>query len=382
MSDKLGFLNQNEQVRLPEGGGDFAPTGFIGKTYAQVLFSFMSQEDSKNHEGLPEYTGRRQAGSWGFIYYYPTRGAADQVMAALDVQGFNGKKPVAKEVWNVQVTRDSVLNFADKSKLDNWSELIALDTQIVTLGSKYRHEFHMLALPLAVQAMAKYLGFTYEPFSVAELIRKPEEMVYSDEFFAQMFGNPDAKKDASDHFKNSTMWLRRAALWESLGEPNYEAYQPKYVVEMDEKGQLVKKISKAKFAISSDQLDQCLQIVNTKWNKPIWTRVITIPDPRVDAVSEKGKRNLLPALYEIFGDEATARAAAKVDLERFAGNGNGAAKNLPIPAAYVGEYEQMWKDNVAKVKAEFATKPALPVVAAQAKGLGVTPEELVAWAWN
>lgn len=371
MSDKLSFLNQNEQVKLPEGGGDFAPTGFIGKTYAQILFSFMSQEDSKQHKGAPQYAGRRQAGSY-FVYYMNSQAEAKALMSVLGVEGYQGKEPVAQEVWNLQINRDTVLNFADQTKLDKWANPIALDVRVMTLASKkYRHEFQMLALPLAVQAMAKFMEYQYEPFSISELIKKPEEMVYSDEWFAAMFGSPDAKKDAPDHYSKSTMWGRRAALWESLGETNAEAYQP---------------IGSGKFATKSEKLSQCLQIVGAKWNSPIWARVITIPDPRVDAQTDEGKRFTLPALFEIFGDEATAKSAAKADLERLNassnGNGNGATKSLPIPAAYVGEYEQMWRDNVAKVKGEFATKPAPPVVAAQAKGLGVTPEELTAWAWN
>lgn len=371
MSDnKLAFLNQNEQVRLPEGGGEFTPTGFIGKTWAQVLFKFLSQEDSKQHEGVPPYVGRQQAGSY-FAYYYPTQADAKTAMSALGVEGYQGKEPVAQEVWNLQINRDTVLNFADQTKLDKWANPITLDVRVMTLASKrYRHEFQMLALPLAVQAMAQYLGYTYEPFSIAELTKKPDEMVYSDEFFAQMFGAPDSKKDAPDHYSKSAMWGRRAALWKSLGEDNAEAYQP---------------IGSGKFAAKSEKLSQCLQIVSAKWNSPIWARVITIPDPRVDAQNDEGKRFTLPALFEIFGDESAARAAAKVDLERFSVNGNGnghSAATLTIPAAYAGEYEQMWKENVAKVKAEFATKPAPPTVASKAKELGVQPEELVAWAWN
>lgn len=216
------FLNTNKQIHLPEAS-DFSPSGFIGKVFAQIAYSFMSQENSENHEGVPPYLGRRKNGEW-FVYYYPTQSHVKTAMEIMGVQGFEGKDPNADEVWSIMVDRDTVLNFADPEKLAKWSNPIVGDVRVKTLGSKkFRHELHMLAMPLAVQAMAKLYGYQYEPFSIAEFTRRPEDMTYSDQFFAEMFGNPDSKiapdkTVPNDYYTRSEMWNRRAALWLSLGE--------------------------------------------------------------------------------------------------------------------------------------------------------------------
>lgn len=369
MSDKLpGFLNPEKKVALPVGGGDFAPSGFIGLTYAQVLYTFMSQVDSKNgeYESLPQYEMRAQAGTWGFTYYYKTQAAAQVAMEMLGVEGYNGKAPRANQTWAFRIDRDSVMNFADAEKLAKWSNPILLEATISTLQSnKNRHELHMLALPLAVQAMAKLLGYDHAEFSINELLRKPEDMNYTDEFQREMIG---MEKD----FKDSVLWQRRAALWASLGENNPDVYNP---------------IGAEKFATTSEKLSNCLQILASEWDSQAYARVITIPDPRADAKSSNDKRLTIPALYEIFPNKVAAQEAAKLDLERMnkstASNGtNGTSGKVAMPAAWVeaGYEESDWQSTVGSLRDRFQSKPAKPAMVKLIKELDntVTEAELAA----
>lgn len=380
----LGFLNTDKQIRLPEGG-DFSPSGFIGKVFAQHAYTFMSQEDSANHS-LPPYLGRRKQGEW-FVYYVRTQSEAKVYMEVLGVQGFEGKDPNATEVWSIMVDRDTVLNFADPEKLAKWGNPIVGDVRVTTLGSKkYRHELHMLALPLAVQAMAKLLGYQYEPFSISELTRRPEDMTYSDQFFAEMFGSPDAKiapdkTVPNDYYTRSEMWNRRAALWLSLGESDATKYQP---------------IDGGKFATTSEKLSNCLQIVTAQWNESIYGRVVNIADPRVDATYEsktsgETKRNLIPVIYELFPDEAAAKSAAKEELARIAAGKAGKEQpsasangsSAGVPAIWVQkDIADAWPETVLEIRKDYPTLPNVPVLKKLARQYDATEAELKTLVWG
>lgn len=362
-NDVLGFLNENVQVHLPTGGSEFTPTGFIGKTFAGTLYSFMSKTDSKDgtHDEVPQYEGRTQRGEW-FVYYYPTQAAAVASAEMLGVEGYNGGKPNARRVWNIRIDRSTVLNFAKQESLDKFPPIISFDVEMKTLDAraKKRHEWNLFALPLAVQAMAKLLGYEYEPFSISDLLaaqsqartraeelaeelrpmhgadaealatEKADSEIFTDAFQFGLIGSNEAGKGTPEHFENSKMWKQRAALWASLGEDNPFACYP---IGFDED---------KKFVTTSPKLSKCLTIAALEWKTPVYARVVNFPDPAVGASykDKEGstKRNQISALYDIYPSEAAAQEAAKADLARLesTSESNGSVAKIVIP--------EMWGD--------------------------------------
>lgn len=364
MADKLGFLSAQEQVKLPTGGGDFAPSGFVGAMQAKVLYTFMSELDSDTYEGFPEYDIKRPAGSY-FIYSFKTPEAAAQGMELLGVEGYQGKKPAAQQVWSFMMNRDTVMNFSDKSKLDAFGQTIVFDAKISTLASaKYRHELHMVALPLAVRAMANLLGYDNAGFSIAELTKKPEDIVFNDEFQQTMIGQGKEHK-----FQDSLLWQRRAELWASLGELNPDVYLP---------------IGSEKLATTSEKLSTCLRILAVPWATQVYARLITVNDPRVDARSKSDKQLTIPAIYELFGSKKEAQLAADADMERLskgATNGNGNHAQLEIPEKWQ-ELPEEFAAWVEKTRTEVGKSPTALQIAQLAKKGGITVPEFQAWVLN
>lgn len=349
----LNFLDSNaKEIALPTGGGDFLPTGFVGLLGAKVYHTFMSQEDIANYEDAPKPALRRPAGSW-FTYYFDD---AKTAKALMEIMGAEGNP---QSMWTLAIKRDSVMNFSDPTKLENFSDPITFDVRIATMRSKkYRHEFQMLALPLAVAAVAKAVGYEHEPFSVNELLGK--EVIFTDELQAKLIGSGDGG------YKDSLLWQRRAALWASLGESNPEVYLAK---------------GADKLGTTSDKLNDCLAIVTRPWSTQTYARLITVPDPRVDAAYEKNgetKRTNIAAIAELFASKKEAQDAANKDLERMkkddAPSGNGThAGTVTTPDAWAG-LDAEWAAKVAELRQ--VNKPSAPALAKLAKELDVTVADL------
>lgn len=372
-TNPLGFLKEGKDVPLGVGG-DFLPSGFIGLTYAEFLWSFYGTEKSDDYEDVPEYVERRVTAG-GYWYYYKKEQDAKLAIDIMHVTDTNGRKQNPGRVWNFRIKRDSVLNFADPTKLEAFSDPIALEVKYTTLRSKERYLFHMLALPFAVQAVARVSGYEYAPFEVPELLA--QNIIYSDDFQKQMIG-------LDNDFHDAVLWQRRAALWASLGEDNPEKFLPFNKEETDDKFKA--------FETESKQLSYCLGIATKEWGAPLWARVISIPNPSMGkgATYEKNgetKRRLVPALYEIFLSEEDARKAAKLDIERAnknkksdsaspASNGNHTA----IPVEWT-EVPEEWLAKVEELRGLHAKQPAAPTLGKLAKELSVTVDELkTVWA--
>lgn len=394
-ANPLSFLNTNEQIKLPTGG-DFTPSGFVGQAFAKLLYVFMSQVDSQNGEypDLPKYEGRTKAGEWGFKYYYPTFASAKAAIEMLDVRDQKGNYQNPQTTWSTRVNRDTVLNFADADKLAKFPNPIVFDVQVSTLRAKRRHEFHMLALPFAVQATANLLGYDHAPFT-AQILRDAERRVNDivSEAVAKGTDKAEARSDAikkvfddelhlmaigSDkEYKGSELWKERIALWESLGEKNAEAYMP---------------IGSEKSAATSEKLSQCLQIVTAPWNAPVWARVVQLPDPRTDARYERDgetKKESIGVLYEIFPSKKEAELAAAQDIERLnknaasnsASNGH-SVESVPVPAKWIAEgLADAWPTQVVTLREQYPSKPAGPILNKLARTNDATVEEISAiWA--
>ena len=355
------FLNKQTQVALPSSE-DFAPSGFVGAWFAQVLFGFYSTEDLAQIEDAPQVDGRpyhaRRKMGQGFRYYFKTKEHANAAGALV------GMELNPQESWTWQCKRDKVLNFANAETLNKFSDVIVFDTRITSLKSKkYRHELHMLALPMAVASYATALGYDNPGFDVSELLGK--DVLFTDEFQARMIGNENG-------YAESLLWQRRADLWRALGEEDATVYDP----------------NKTK----ANKLQECLYVLSAEWKSTVWARLITVPDPRVDATyGDENKRLTIPGVVQFFESEKEARATAEIDIARAKAskeakaNGNGHSTNghsaLAIPDAW-SDIPQDWNALVAQLKNEFSGKPQ-PLIkkqlAARASEYAATADELYAW---
>lgn len=349
----LDFLNTRQAVHLPTGG-DFAPSGFVSAWFAKVLFSFYAEGDITQYEDAPKYEGCRKLGN-GFRYYYEMVEAANKARELLGIE-IN-----AQQVWSLRTEIAKVLNITDEKIRAKFSNPLVFDVNVTTLRSaKRRHELHMIALPAAVAAAATMLGYEHVGYDLSELTS--QDAVYTDEFQAKMIGS-------DKNYAESVMWQRRAALWKSLGEEDATVYQP---------------IGAAKFATQSEKLSECLGILAYPWTQVVWARVIAVPDPRADAAYSKDgneKRPTIPAITQIFENEKAAQAVVKAELAARDTKHGSNGKTLVVPEAWA-EIPDDWKEQVEKLKAEFAGKP-LPIVkrmlVAREGQLAAKAEEVLAW---
>lgn len=360
MSDIFDFLAPESSVELPSGEG--FSTGFIGPVMAAVRWSFWSADDLELFkDDLPQGTvfkKRGRDGSW--FYYFESR---EPALAATELLGAYAPR----QTWRFEIPTADVINFGIANAEDLWGTSVGSDARITTLRSKYRAEFHMIALPAAVQAMALRAGFLEKdaprPFHLDDLMGG--NLIVDDDFQVSMIGN------SADNYQQSELWQRRAALWAALGEDDPLKHEPKS--------------SESKYATESDQLDACLRIVVNAWTKPVWGRLALVPDPRVDAVyGDEAKRLSIPALIEIYANEQEARAAAEQEGASAPTAKTGEEKDSGpgLPAAWQA-YEKEWRAELKGRKTEGSKGklPAAPVLKRMAGELDCTVDDIKAW-WD
>ena len=348
------FLGE-KTVDIPTGG-DFVPSGIIGKITAGVFYRVGWVETDLAQFGdqfkpvlqVPSTTGK-------FRYYFKDRDEANSAAEAC------GSTYGSETAWVLEVPKGTVLNLT-ADILEKFQDNIRYDVEVKTPSSKKsRHLYHLVALPHAVQAMAQLLGYITEPiFNTNELVQQDRE--FTDEFQKEYIGDPDNGK--VEGMLDSELGRRRAALWAALGENDAKAYRM---------------AGTGKFATTSEKLSNCLAIVERVWTAPVYAEIVSYLDPRVDSVnSSNGNRNRIAALVRIFKSEAEAKAAAEEQLAaRAARDGNapatasgGGPAKPALPDAWTG-LEAEFKASLA----EYTNKPA--VIAA--KDLGITPDEFNAW---
>jgi len=362
MEDFLrGFLRMEAApVELPSGEGFGA--GFVGPVMAAMLWKFWSTDKldladwMEQKEGRKGFTSRGRGGSW--FYFFEEK---DEAKAAADELGAYAPS----RTWRFEVPTSEVINFG-KGMSDpeaTWGATLGGDCRVTTLASKYRHEFHLIALPAAVNALALRVGYIKESlFPLDTLI---DNQSFTDEFQARMIGGPNVS------YQESELWKQRAALWAALGEENPAAYN---VIGTG-----------TTYDTVSEKLSAMLGIAVKPWVKPVWGRLVMVPDPRVDATyGAESKRLSIPAITTIYADEAAARAA--VVAEQGEGATSPASKpkadagtGLAVPADWAG-YESAWKEELGnKKKALNGALPPGPKLAALAKELSASTDEIRAW---
>jgi len=415
--DKIfGFLGAESEIKIPEGGS-FANTGFIGPLMAKKLFKVWSRENIADYAAdLPykenvDYTVRgKESSHW---YYFVNEDAAKAAAKVLEAYAPN-------LTWRFEMPTAGILNFQSADAADKFGQAISADVRIVGLGSKYRHEYHMLSLPSLVDAAARATGKIKAPvWHCAELL-EVNDSDFTDEFQWRLIGHPDAKKADLENFlrlleatggdvekaqaialgeadiegelaelkgnvripwQGSLLWKRRVLLWHALGEDNPETYLPK---------------GDSKVATTSDTLSYILGIATREWTAPMWARMHSVPDPSMSNVytsSTTGnvRHGLLPVVGEIYANEAAARAAVEAE------GGTPAAASVTAPATGYPQLPDAWYDPKAnmnsliqdfvsilgaKKKELDGTLPnalpkSLPEKAAMARSMGCAIDDLI-----
>lgn len=354
------FLGLDEpSVELPSGEG--FESGFVGPVMAAMLWKFWSPEKIDLAEWIAEeghrgFTSRGREGSW--FYFFQGENHEEAKTAANSLGAY-----APNRVWQFEIPTEEVINFG-KGMSDpeaTWGATIGGDCRITTPASaKYRHEFHMIALPAAVNALAQRMNYIPESmFSLNDLL---DNQRFDDEFQYTMIGGKDHP------YQDSKLWQQRAALWAALGEENTAAYNSIG--------------TGTSYDTTSEKLSQMLTIASKPWIKSTWGRLVLVPDPRVDATyGAEGKRLTIPALTTLYANQEAAQAA--VEKERgediVAVASSKKAAGLAVPADWTG-FEDAWKDELANKKSALdGVLPTGPKLAALAKELSASVDEIRTW---
>ena len=350
-----------EQVQLPVG----ITAGFTALWNAAVRWKFMTEDDPREFpDDIPTPDSFRALGSWFHCYY------KDSATALKASQALNQQFPPS-QFWYFEAPLDTVM--LPEEVLANFQgPSLSMECQVKTLRSgKYRHEFHLIALPAAVAAYAEMSGYINDEFDVSELTDR--ELVVSDEFAAKMIGGEyfdvDLDVNVTIPYTESILWNRRTQLWAALGESDPRAYN---------------QIGAARFATTSEQLSECLGIASVNWTNPVWARVAMVQDPRMDAVSGSDNRLTRPALLHIYEDEAEAREDAGQSEGGTSTTAPSTDPKPPLPEQWRG-MEDDWVATLQSFKATLGPMP-LPVARARLTQMedleatiAATADEALAW---
>ena len=370
-----GLPQAEEQVSLPGESRGFLPPGLIGQwmsiTAHRIYVACDESETLKisKAEGCLHHIKTTN----GAFFFFKTPALAGPTMKEYGVD-------YTDLTWYLEAQKDRLFWTSEESKAKWKRDPINASVRVRGLGSrKYRHEFQLIALPCAIRAVARCYGGMDLEFDIAPLF---ERDVQSDDFFARMCGDPDAKKqDLKEFEKNiddqvekgvpvlaaiesaratlpipleySVLWQQRKQLWAELGESDPHRYT---VNQGDKKTDTV-----------APHLSMALGIVQP-WTEPRWARVVLTPDPRVDALDKEGQyRDNLAVIVDLYKDEAEAKAAFE-SLQSQAPEEPGAPT---LPGQWVDLGEEAFVD---ALKGLWGQPGA--IVATQ---MGCSQEELLAW---
>lgn len=391
---------------LPEGQGVFSNSGFVGQFAAAVMQQFYSTEDitlydTPFNEGV-DFVRRGDVGS--YWYYFFDRDSAQAAMEALAVDRTPGR------VWRFEMPVDTILNA--RGNMENWGVAVTSEAKIYSVGyAVKRHEYHLMALPALVDALARLFGMTDSRIWHAdELLGEIADEDFTDSLQFMLIGDPEATTDDYEafaqileavndlelaqkialgiaevtpdsvqhlagrvriHYKRSRFWTRRAELWAKLGEHDPDKYIPSgYAISDRGKEQ----------ETTAESLSTLLRFSVEKWNAMLWGRLHLCKDPRVDAVSKNGNRLSLPLISELFGSQEEAQAACS-DSEATATKPAASGSYPEMPAEW-GDATDEWLATLKNFKAQYGSEtPKMPVLVQLTGQLGCTVDDLKAW-WS
>jgi hypothetical protein len=353
-------------IKLPESGN--GNNGMAGQWQCSVVFRFWHDQDIPK-EDIAQVNGSflgKKAYPSGAFYYFKTFDGASAVSKLA------GRQFGPNTVWRWEIATADILNIDDDTRA-KFGDTLTYEVNVVGLGiKKSRHELHMIALPSAIQALALMGGLIKEPVFDYESLRVDPHIV-DEAYQTTVIGN-----DTS--YENSNLWKARTQLWSLLGETDPK----KYTVAQG-----------GKFDTLSPLLAQCLNIVYRPTT--IWARLINVPDPRVDALSNKEddegnkKRLAVPVIAQVWRNKESMLTDLDIDVkpQTAAAQTNGTITNangLVIPQMWK-DYPADWKACVKEIIGTYNGKPK-PVILQALKGreqelmtnYGASPDEFMAWA--
>jgi hypothetical protein len=317
-------LFTGEDVHLPTGGNGFTPAGTIGRFYATMAFA-SSYIETELPAGTYADVVKSQNGK--FKYYFTDLAQGTQVLKKQAQQQYG-----PQQVWVLQASKKDILwskpEAADNFKTDPIKYEVDNIVSFAVRKLSKLTDFQLLALPMAVNAYARYLEYIdHDIFTVGEMFG--QETIFDDNFQARMCGYPDTNAPGGgdpnkQHYTEAELWQRRTELWNTLGEANPKAYA---LAGNDNK-----------VVTTADKLRKALRVVDTVWNEPVWIELVNVPDPRASgAYGDDGKRRTIPCINRIFGTGDEGEAAAKAYFEeqqaRFAKHAEDAGVDGVMPKA-------------------------------------------------
>lgn len=362
----LDQLLSGRKVEVPVDGEQFPSSGFIGPVKAKMLWQFWSKVDLSSaafREDVPQPFHREQFPDGSFRYFY-----LDQETGALaakaDPDAYN-----PQQVWYYSIPTLEVMN-VDTGNFQTSN--ISRSCRVTTLRSKYRHEFHMVALPAIVASVAKVIGVDTPGYDLSELLVR--DLIITPERSRELIGVVSTEKGfEAPYYEDSELWTQRGALWAALGEEDPHKY---LVDEVDRKG------NPHEYNTEAENLQTCLRVYFEEWEQPLYGRFQMVGDPRAGAVTKAGKRLSLPAITEIYEGAKGAQVAVDEDLKKYVQDkispvSDAKASGKPdLPTAWESIGEEKWRVSVLP----FTSMPkALLKEQYDPDEYDATLEEMLAW---
>ncbi len=355
-------LPPSEEVKLPESGGI---QGFAGEWNCQIVYRFWHDMDIVDSDmetaGVNgAYIGKNSFTS-GAFYYFKTYDSANALGKLLN------KQYGPNTIWRWEIPTTGIINIDDEMRA-KFNETMSYEVSVSSLMSKKnRHELHMIALPSAIQSLALMAGMMKDPVFDYETLRVDQEIM--DEAYQE-------ETIGGATYEHAKLWEARTAIWAALGESDPK----KYTVAQG-----------GKFDTLSTTLAQCLNIIYRPTK--IWARLTNVPDPRIDALSNKEddhgnrKRLTIPVVAQMWRSKEDCLA----DLDIAPSHGTNATTSNgtsgpKIPAMWA-DFPNDWKDNVREIMNAYTGKPKVVIQKALegrseelSTNYGATPEDYLAWA--
>lgn len=364
---------EDQKIKLSEGG-EFVP-GYTGLWNVAVVWrvwdgsGLVLSEMGIKPDGAQSFTS-------GSFYYFRN----ENYEMATNLCKELGLKFGPKQCWRWEMPITEWIG-APGDALEKFGELINQEVPVGGYGGKDKNDFHMIALPSVVQALAVAAGMIPAPIYDYRKLLVTDTDSLNDDYQHRMIGG-------QDDWEQSELWKARTAIWAALGEPNPKAY----TVDQGNK----------KFDTESDKLKAALRVLYRPHTQ-VYARVMRVHHPSVEANNKDGNRLRVMAVTAVWKTKEEAEAAEGVEADdtvaapaaapttttakvapKASSNGTGPK----VPPRWSGSSETDWiewlRDFLSEKK--LLGKPE-PVVMAALQGIAeeldgsylTTPEEIKPW---
>ena len=360
MPADFSFLWSDDELEIKaddgivEGGGDFSDT-HSGPWVCERMFSAWLYDGILPEDYEVKVDGIQTFSVKGSFVYWRDEEEALQAGKDLSLK----YPPLMVWRWEMETPNRLENMSQERDMTEVFGDVLGYDVQITSLRSnKHRHNFHMIALPLAVQALAMLAGAIKEPiYNYTELVEKIKDDG-GEEQQTPLIG-------MGSEYAESELWRARADIWAALGESDPSKYTVDNAKKRDK--------SKGEFDTEAALLKQCLKIYLDP-SKPI-ASLVRINDPRADAYNASGVRLKTFAVVKMY--RSTEDAVADLDIEVLEDT-----SDIPEEWKKTGATQAEWLDFVRDYTKDMKGPP--PMIKKQLeekveelKGYGCTVEDVL-----